>query len=67
MRTYVAFLVSAGLTAAALAAVIVVHGGWEAGAAGLGLILGLASILALIALLAMGERPRPRGPGARVA
>ena len=64
MRTYVAFLVSTGLTVAALASVIVVHGGWEAAAAGLGMVASLACLFSLIALLSKGERPGPRGPGA---
>jgi hypothetical protein len=65
MRTYVAFLVSAGLTIAALAAVILLHGGWEAGAAALALMAGLAFLVTLIALLTVGEGPSSPGPRAR--
>ncbi len=61
MPTYVALLVSAGAAITALAAAIVVHGGWEAAAAGLGVIAGLAFLLSLSALLAIGDRPRSRG------
>ena len=64
MRTFIAFLISAGLTVTAFAAVIVVHGGGEAAAAALGMVTGVACLLSLIALLAKGERPGPRGPGA---
>jgi hypothetical protein len=67
MRTYKVFLTSAALTIAAVVAAIVLQGGWEAAAAGAGIAAGLAWLVSLMALLAAGERPRPRGPRARPA
>ncbi len=65
MPTFIALLLSGGVAITALAAAIVVHGGWEAGAAGLGTMAGLAFLLSLSALVATGDRPRPRGRRAR--
>jgi RsiW-degrading membrane proteinase PrsW (M82 family) len=66
MRSYVAFLVSAVLLPVVVGAVIVFHDGWEAAAAGLAIVVGMALLASLIALLASGDRlaspgrhPRP--------
>ena len=66
MRSYVAFLVSAVLLPVVVGVVIVLHGGWDAAASGLAIVVGMALLASLIALLAAGDRrasparhPRP--------
>ena len=61
MRSYSAFLVSAVLLPVAFGATIVLHGGWDAAAAALAIVLGMALLTSLIALLAAGDRLRSRG------
>jgi len=51
---------------AGLVAVIVLHGGWEAAAA-LAIVVGLAFGDSIVVLLAIGERPRSRGPRSLLA
>ena len=64
MRTYITFLVSAGGVVAGLLAVLILHGGWDAAAAGLDVLCGTAFLVSLIVLLARGESQPPRGPRA---
>jgi hypothetical protein len=61
MGSYFAFIVSAGLLLAGLAAVVVLHGGWEAAAAGLALVVGPLFVGSVIVLGAAADRrSRPR-------
>ena len=63
MRTYRRFfLVSAALTLIGLGGTILGQGGWQAAAAGLGMLAGIAFVLSVAALAAASERPRPRYP-----
>jgi hypothetical protein len=56
VRSYVAFIVSAGLLLASLAVVLVVHGGWEAAAAGFALVIGPLFVGSFIVLGAAADR-----------
>ena len=58
MRTYMTLLISAGGVVAGLIAVILVHGGWDAVAAGLDVMCGAAFLISLIVLLARGDSQR---------
>jgi hypothetical protein len=63
MRTYRRFfLVSAALTLIGLGGTILGQGGWQAAAAGLGMLAGIAFVLSVAVLAAASERPRPRYP-----
>jgi hypothetical protein len=59
-RIYHLFLGGAALTVAALAAMIVVSGGWQPVAAALAMLGGGVFVLSFSALIALGERPRPK-------
>lgn len=50
MRSYMAFWLSAALGTTGLAAVILVHGGWEAAAAAFAILAGLVFLGSVIAL-----------------
>jgi hypothetical protein len=63
MRTYRRFfIVSAALTLIGLGGTILGQGGWQAAAAGLGMLAGIGFVLSVAALAAAGERPRLRYP-----
>jgi hypothetical protein len=64
MAGFALLLISAAALLGALAATIVVHGGWEAGAAGIAVVAGLVCLIALTVLLAAADAA-PRGPHAR--
>ena len=65
MRSGVLFLPSAALTVVAFAAAVLLHPDWDAAAAVLAAIAGMACLTSLIALEAAGERRAPSDPGAR--
>jgi hypothetical protein len=58
MRTHRRLQIFTALTLVELAATIVVHGGWQAAAAGFGIITGSAAAMMFAALRAASERPR---------
>ena len=62
MRTYIRFLGSGALTLIGLGATIVVQGGWQAAAAGFGILAGSVFALSFIALRAGADRRRPGRP-----
>lgn len=62
MRTYVVFCLSGLLTLLALAAIMVLKGGWEAADAGLMVAAGMVFGLSFIALLVAGERTSAAPP-----
>jgi hypothetical protein len=61
-RTYHTFLGGAAVGLGGLAAVIVVHGGWQAVAAAVAIFGGLVYLLSLTCLAAASERPRATRP-----
>jgi len=64
MASFVLFLTSAAVLLGALAATILVQGGWEAGAAAIAIVAGMACLAALVVLL-MAADGAPRGPHAQ--
>jgi hypothetical protein len=58
MGAYLMFWAGAVGVALAVIAVLVVHGGWQAGAAGIAVLAGTVSLTALIALGVEGDRTR---------
>jgi hypothetical protein len=60
--TYHRFLGSGAIALGALAAVLIVNGGWQAVAAALALFGGLGFVLSFISLGAASERPHPGRP-----
>jgi hypothetical protein len=58
------FLTSAAVLAGAFVATIVVHGGWEAGAAGIAVVAGVACLTAFVVMITAADGA-PRGPRAR--
>lgn len=62
MRTYIRFLGSGALTLIGLGATIVVQGGWQAAAAGFGILAGTVCALSFIVLRASMDRPQPGRP-----
>ena len=64
MASFVLFLTSAAVLLGALAATILVHGGWEAGAAAIAIVAGMACLAALVVLVTAADGA-PRGPHAQ--
>jgi hypothetical protein len=62
MRTYRRLMTLTALTAIGLTGTIVLHGGWEAAAAGLGMLAGCGAAVTFAFVRALGERPRSRRP-----
>jgi hypothetical protein len=62
MRTYRRLMTLTALTAIGLTGTIVLHGGWEAAAAGLGALAGCGAAVTFAFLRALSERPRSRRP-----
>jgi hypothetical protein len=63
MGTFVALMMGAGLLLASLAALLVVHGGWEAVAAGFAFVAGPVVLMGFVVLRAAADRGptvRPR-------
>lgn len=61
-RTYHTFLGGAAVGLGGLAAVMIVHGGWQAVAAAVAIFGGLVYLLSLTWLAAASERPRATRP-----
>jgi hypothetical protein len=64
MITYLAFLLSSFALLAASVAVLVVSGGWEAAAAGIGVLAGTVWLACFVRMVA-GRDATPRGRGPR--
>ena len=62
MRMYRQLKTLAALTAIGLTGAIVLHGGWEAAAAGLGVLAGFGAAVTFAVVGALSERPRSRRP-----
>jgi hypothetical protein len=67
MRTFRAFLASGTLALAGLGGAILLHGGLQADAAGVGTLAGIAVFLSFIGLMALRDTSSPSRPGARTA
>jgi hypothetical protein len=62
MRTYIRILGSGALTVVGLGATIIVHGGWQAAAAGFAISQGVVFALTFLELRQASDRPRPGRP-----
>jgi hypothetical protein len=60
--THHLFIGSTALALGSLAVVMVVHGGWQAGAAAVAISTGLVSLISFIVLATVSERARPTRP-----
>ena len=60
--TYHTLVGSAGLTPAAVGAALLANGGWQAVAAAVAIVAGLAFLLSFIRLAAAADRPGPARP-----
>jgi hypothetical protein len=61
MRTFHAFLASSSLALAGLAGAVLLRGGWQADAAAVGILAGIAVLLSFIGLMAIRDTsPRSR-------
>jgi hypothetical protein len=66
MVTYLAFLLSSGALLAAFVAVLIVSGGWEAAAAGIGVAAGTVWLACFVSMV-VGKDASPGGRGPRAA
>ena len=64
MHTYLALLLSSGSLVAAVVAVLLVSGGWEAAAAGIGVVAGTVWLVCFVIIVA-GKDAMPGGRGPR--
>jgi hypothetical protein len=62
MHTFLALLISSGALLAASVAVLVVSGGWEAAAAGIGVLAGTVWLACFVSMVA-GKDAMPGGRG----
>jgi hypothetical protein len=53
-----AFVLSAILAVVLFGVMLVVHGGWQAGAAGGSIVAGLAALAAFLSAVTLGDKPR---------
>jgi hypothetical protein len=64
MHTFIALLLSSGALLAAFVAVLLVSGGWEAAAAGIGVLAGTVWLACFVRMVA-GKDAMPGGRGPR--
>jgi hypothetical protein len=67
MRTFHAFLASSALALAGLVGAVLLHGGPQADAAGVGVLAATAGFLSLAGLMALRDTRSPSRTGARTA